>query len=150
MRQVFLTVILPCSFVALVGVSLWTWERGALPGMRPEAVEVSVSDITKDHRGVRIRGTAHLGVKLKQTAAGSDTIWWVYPFTEPGQTHERLVKVVVRTTIRPDPVLGFEDRTIEGFARPPGRLLPRDAREALERKGYELDDDIMLVEEWVD
>jgi len=150
MRKLVVVVLLPCLFVVVTGVGLWWWEHGAPPGFRPEVVDVTVDSITKDHRGVRIRGTAHLGPKLKQTAAETDTVWWVYPLTNEGQTQERLVQVVVRTTRAPDPLLGFEDRTVEGFARPPGRLLPRDARSALKKQGYELDDDLMLIEEWVD
>lgn len=150
MRKLVLVVLLPCLLVSSTGVGLWWWENGALPGFRPEAVDVTVDSITKDHRGVRIRGTGHYGPKLKQTAMDTDTVWWVYPLTAEGQTQERLIKVVVRTTLRPDPLLGFEDRTIEGFARPPGRLLPRDARGALRKAGYELHEDVMLIEEWVD
>lgn len=150
MRKLALVVLLPCLLVFAVGVSLWRWEHGALPGLRPEVVEVDVDTITKDHRGVRITGTAHYGPKLKQTATDTDTVWWVYPLTAKGQTQERLIKVVVRTTRRPDPLLGFENRTVEGFARPPGRLLPQDARNAWAQKDYELADDVMLIEEWVD
>ena len=90
------------------------------------------------------------GGPWRQTALETETVWWLYPLSNEGQTQERTVKVVVRTTRTPDPLLGFEDRTLEGFARPPGRLLPQDARNTLRQKGYELDDDLMLIEEWVD
>ena len=150
MRKLVLVVLLPCLLVVSTGVGLWWWENGAPPGFRPEAVDVTVDSITKEHRGVRIRGTAHYGPKLRQTATETDMVWWVFPLTAEGQTQERLIKVVVRTTDRPDPLLGFEDRTIEGFARPPGRLLPKDARSALHKAGYELADGAMLIEEWVD
>jgi hypothetical protein len=122
----------------------------ALPGFRPSVVDVTVDTITKDHRGVRLSGTAHYGPKLRQTSTESDDVWWIFPLTERGQTQERLVQVVIRTTRQPDPLLGFENLTVEGFARPPGRLLPQDARNTLRQKGYELADDVMLVEEWVD
>ncbi len=150
MKKLVAVVLLPCLFVLATGVSLWSWERGALPGLRPAPEEVTVDSITKAHRGVRIRGTAHYAGKLKQTAAETDVVWWVYPLTAEGQTQERLIKVVVRTTTAPDPLLGFEDRTVEGFARPPGRLLPQDARSALRQSGYELADGLMLIEEWDD
>ena len=42
----------------------------------------------------------------------------------------------------------YEDRAVEGFARPPGRLVDRRAREALLKKGYSFADDFVLVEEW--
>jgi hypothetical protein len=150
MKKLVVVVVLPCLFVLVTGVGLWWWERGAPPGFRPQAVEVTVDTIAKTHRGVRIRGTAHYAGKLKQTASETDIVWWVYPLTAEGQTQERLIKVVIRTTKAPDPLLGFEDRTIEGFARPPGRLLPKDARSALRHSGYELADGVMLIEEWDD
>jgi len=150
MKKLAVVVLLPSLLVVSTGVGLWTWETGALPGFRPEVVDVTVDTITKDHRGVRVRGTAHYGPKLKQTSTETDTVWWVFPLTPEAQTQERRIKVVVRTTRKPDPLLGFEDLTVEGFARPPGRLLPRDARAALRKAGYELDDNVMLIEEWSD
>ncbi len=148
MKKLVLVVLMPCLIVLSVGVGLWSWEHGALPGFRPQVVDVAVDTITKDHRGVRISGTAHYGAKLRQTSTETDTTWWIYPLTARGQTQERTVRVVVRTTRTPDPLLGFEDRTLEGFARPPGRLLPKDARTALRQKGYELHEQVMLIEEW--
>ena len=150
MKKLVVVVLMPCLIVLSIGIGLWSWEHGALPGFRPPVVEVSVDTITKDHRGVRISGTAHYGAKLRQTAMETDTVWWIYPLTARGQTQERTVQVVIRTTRTPDQLLGFEDRTLEGFARPPGRLLPQDARTALRQKGYELHEDVMLVEEWTD
>ena len=150
MKKLVVVVLMPCLFVLTVGIGLWSWEHGALPGFRPTAQDVTVDTITKDHRGVRISGTAHYAPKLRQTATETETVWWLYPLTNHGQTQERMVRVVVRTTKKPDPLLGFEDRTVEGFARPPGRLLPQDARAALRQKGYELHDDLMLIEEWED
>ena len=150
MKKLVAVVLMPCLLVLSVGIGLWSWEHGALPGFRPEAVDVTVATITKDDRGVRISGTAHYGAKLRQTAIEADTVWWIYPLTDRGQTQERTVRVVIRTTRTPDPLLGFEDRTLEGFARPPGRLLPQDARTALQQKGYELHEDVMLIEEWTD
>lgn len=150
MKKLVLAVLLPSSVVVFSALGLWTLERGALPGFRPEAVPVTVQEISKEHRGVRIQGTANYGAKLKQTAPDGETVWWIYPLMETGQTHEREIKVLVRTTVPPDPILGFEDRTIEGFARPPGRLLPQSARDALRQRDYTLSPDVMLVEEWAD
>ena len=150
MKKLVVVVLMPCLLVLSVGIGLWSWEHGALPGFRPEVVDVAVDTITKDNRGVRISGTAHYGAKLRQTAIETDTVWWIYPLTARGQTQERVVRVVIRTTRTPDSLLGFEDRTLEGFARPPGRLLPHDARTALRQKGYELHEDVMLIEEWTD
>ena len=55
---------------------------------------------------------------------------------------------MVRTRREPNGFYGFEDLTVEGLARPPGRLVPRQARETLLAKGYVFDDHYVLIEEF--
>ncbi len=133
-----------------VTVGVMWWDRGAPPGFRPPVEDVTVETISREHRGVRLQGTAHNEARLKQTISGSDEIWWLIPLFAKGDTISREVRVLVRTPTAPDGFYGFEDRTLEGFARPPGSLLPRQARSALKKKGYSIADDAVLVEEWVD
>jgi len=150
MKKLLLTVLGPFFAVIAAVVGFIWWERGAPPGFRPTAVAVDPTTINREHRGVRITGTAHYEARLKQTADGSDDVWYVYPLMMKGDAVGRTIHVLVRTTTEPDTFYGLEDRTFEGFARPPGRLVPRKAREQLEEKGYTFTDDYVLVEEWVD
>jgi hypothetical protein len=149
-RRVLITVLVPIALVLAVTFGLIWWERGAPPGMRPEAVPVTPETITREHRGVQIQGTAHLEARLRQTIPGEAGELWLYPLLPKGDLMGRTVRVLVQTSRKPDELYGFEDRTLQGFARPPGRAVPASAREALEKKGYLLADDLVLVEEWTD
>ncbi len=148
--RILLTILGPMLLVlgATVGV-IW-WDRGAPPGFRPPVVEVSPATITRENRGVRIQGTLHNEARLKQTVAGEDEVWWLIPMFPKGDTLGREVRVLLRTRQTPDGFYGIEDRTVEGFARPPGSLLPGAARDALEKKGYHIAEGVVLVEEWED
>jgi hypothetical protein len=146
MKKLVLTVLGPILAVATAAFAFVWWERGAPPGFRPEAVDVDVASIDRDHRGVRITGTAHLQARLRQTAGGQT--FYVYPLLAKGDTLGREIHVLLRTQVEPDDLYGFEDRTIEGFARPPGNLVDRTVKDTLLKKGYHFTEDFVLVEEW--
>lgn len=146
MKKLALTVLAPILAVALAALAFVWWERGAPPGFRPEAVDVDVGTINRDHRGVRLTGTAHLQARLRQTAGGET--FYLYPMLPKGDTLGREIHVLLRTPVQPDDLYGFEDRTIEGFARPPGNLVDRTVKDTLQGKGYHFTDDFVLVEEW--
>lgn len=122
------------------------WDRGAPPGMQPPTEVVAVSDITRNHRGVEVQGTAHYTVKLVQKAG--DETWYLFPLLEPGDTAGRSVRVVVRTQRKPGDLYSFEDLVVRGLARPPGTLFPRSTQDQLIKRGYLLDADFVLVEEF--
>ena len=85
--------------------------------------------------------------RLRQTAG--DEVFYLYPLLPKGDTLGREIHVLLRTTTKPDDLYGFEDRTFEGFARPPGNLVDRTVRDAMMKKGYHFTEDFVLVEEWV-
>ena len=146
MRKLALTIVGPFVLVIAATVGFIWWERGAPPGFRPESIDVDVSTINRDHRGVRIRGTGHLQARVRQES-GEDT-WYLYPLLPPGDTLGREVRVLLRTQTKPDDLYGFEERTVEGFARPPGNLIDRVVLSTLEKNDYILMDDFVVVEEW--
>lgn len=146
MKKLALAVLGPILLVALAALAFVWWERGAPPGFRPEAVDVDVESITRDHRGVRISGTAHLQARLRQTAGGET--FYVYPLLPKSDTLGREIHVILRTTVQPNDLYGFEDRSIEGFARPPGNVVDRTVKKALQKKGYHFTEDFVLIEEW--
>lgn len=150
MKKLLLVILGPFFFVACIAIGLVWWFRGAPPGFRPTPVERTPDQVSLDDRGVKVVGTAHYPVHLKQTSKDQETTWYLFPLFNKGDTMGRRIHVMVRTTHRPDPILGFEDMTVEGLARPPGMLVPSAAREALEQKGYTFDPDFVLIEEWDD
>jgi hypothetical protein len=131
---------------AVVGV-VW-WERGAPPGFRPAAVPVAVGAITREHRGVATEGTVHLAVRISQVAG--EQRWTLAPLMPLGDTQSREVRVLLRTERKLDDLATYEDVTVRGFARPPGRLVPGSVVLALEQAGYTVAEDLILLEEWVD
>ena len=113
--------------------------------------KVELEDITLDNRGVRVKVTAHYEARVKQRTPGTDDVWWLFPVFERGDTMGRVITAVVRTTNEPNTLYGFEDLTVEGFVRPPGRLVPREAREGIiGTSSYVFDEGYVLIEEFTD
>jgi len=149
-KKPLLTVLVP--FIVVVGGTLgiiW-WDRGALPGMRPTVHDVTVQNISRDDRGVRVRGTAHYSVRLQQRNEDRTETWYLFPLMAKGDLNNKDVRVIVRTSREPDSLYSFEDLQVEGLARPPGRLVPIQARDALFHEGYMLDDGFVLIEAFED
>ena len=149
MRKLLWTVIPPVVLVLAVTVGVIWWDRGAPPGFRPTIHDVAVSEVSREHRGVRVNGTAHYPVRLRLTREGGETLF-LFPIFEKGDTSSREISVMVQTTRAPDELLGFEDMTVEGLARPPGAEVPRDARQALEQAGYYFTEDFVLIQAFDD
>ena len=147
MRKLLMVIGLPFLLVVGVTVGVIWWDRGAPPGFAPTVHDVTIAEISRDNRGVRISGTAHYEARVQQRTADGDT-WVLFPLFPKGDTLGREAHVLVRSTREVDSLYSFEDRTIVGMARPPGRLVPRAAREAFTDRGYMLTDDFVLIEEW--
>lgn len=148
MKRAIISVVLPI-LVVLIGVLgfVW-WERGAPPGMRPTPVDVTPSSVTLDNRGVHMRITAHYEGRIEQRMDGE--VFHLYPIFDKGDRESRHARVILRTRVPASTLYAFEERTITGFARPPGRLLPKSARDAFEKRGYSLDEHLVLIDEWED
>jgi len=138
------------SFLGASGLSLLavlayaTWERGALPGFRPTMHEVAFDGLSLDSRGVRVAGTAHYPVGAQINGRGGPR--YAFPLFPPGDTLGRTIRVLVLSPTPPDPVLGFEDRTIEGLIQPPGMQVPEGLRRIFEQQGYHFADDYLILE----
>ncbi len=150
MNKPLLVVLVPFVLVATVALGLYCWDRGAFPGFRPTIVDVAVQDISRKNRGVRVRGTAHLSVRIQQKTADGSVVWHLFPLLPEGDLEARDVRAVVRTTRAPGALYAYEDMTVEGLARPPGSLVPQPAREALRNSGYFLTDDFVLIDAFDD
>ncbi|MFT4980024.1 MAG: hypothetical protein ACI8S6_005936, partial [Myxococcota bacterium] len=146
MKKLLLTIFGPVLLVGATVVGIVWWDRGALPGFQPPVVDVSVEDVTRDHRGVRIKGTAHYELRINQVEGNREYI--VYPLMARGDTSGQTIHALVRTTRLPDRIISFEDVTVEGLARPPGRLINRPIVEALLSNGYNFEEDFVLILEF--
>ena len=144
MKKMLLTILGPFFLVTAVTVGIIWWDRGAPPGFRPPVTDVTVDTINRDHRGVRITGTAHHELRIKQGEYN------LFPLLATGDILGREIKVMVRSTREIDRLVGFEDLTIEGFCRPPGQMLPHSVAEALMERGYSFADHYVLIEVFED
>jgi len=145
MNKNVLAVLVPFLVVVSAVIGFVWWDRGAPPGFNPTPHPVSVSDVTRNHRGVRIAGTAQFAVRLNQTMPDG-TVIWVFPLMETGDTLGREIKVLVRSPRGPDKLTTYEDMTVEGLARPPGRLVDPKTREVFLQGGYNFAEGYVLVE----
>lgn len=124
-----------------------TWERGAPPGCRPPVHEVPIEQLSLEHRGVRVSGTAHYPVRIQINSGdrGGGKVF-AFPLFPRGDTTAREIRVLVYSPVAPDPLLGFEDRTVEGLVRPPGSKVPEQLRDTLKMYGYSFADDYVVLE----
>jgi hypothetical protein len=149
-NKAVLAVVVPFLVVAAGATALYWWDRGAPPGFRPESVPVTSADISLDNRGVLLTGTAHYPVRVRQVGGGGASERFVFPVFPKGDVTGREIRVIVRSNRVPDEMLGFEDVSIEGFARPPSGQVPPDARRAFTDAGYHFAEGWVLVDAWDD
>jgi len=129
---------------------IW-WDRGAPPGFKPTLVDVSIAEINRNHRGVRVHGMARHDVKIKQTNSDDPTdIAYVFPLVPADNLNSTYIRVMVRTTQKPDDMATIEEMTIEGLARPPGLLVNKEIIESWQNKGYDFDPKFVLIEHFTD
>jgi hypothetical protein len=145
MSKTVLAVLVPFCVVAGSAIGLAWWDRGALPGFNPTPHPVEIAQVTRDHRGVRLTGTAHYEVRLRQKMEGGD-VFSMFPLMKSGDTMSREIKVLVRTPRSPEDMVTYEDMVVDGLALPPGRLVSPDVRDKLEEGGYLFAEDFVLVE----
>ena len=145
MRKAVMAVLIPFGLVASAAIGFVWWDRGAPPGFKPTLEDVDLATINRNHRGVRIKGTAHYEVRLTQTMADGD-VFAMFPLLEQGDSLSREIVVLVRTPRMPERLVTFEDVVVEGLARPPGRLVGPKIRAALEAGGYHFTERYVLID----
>jgi hypothetical protein len=134
-------------FGIIGGAIAFEWvDRGAPPGFRPPAVPVDVTAVTREHKGVRLEGTAHY-LGIKQTIAGGPDRY-VFALFPTGDTQSRDIHVIVRTTRVPEELADYANVTVEGLAREPTYEISPITIEAIRNHGYRLEQDAVLIEEF--
>lgn len=121
------------------------WDTGAFPGFVPELVDVTTENINREHRGVRIHGMARFDVKFKQKIG--EKTYYVFPLVSKEDMNSKTIRVMVLSPTPPGELIGIEERTVEGIARPPGRLMPRDIINSWQDLGYQFDEKFVMVHE---
>ena len=151
-KQTALSIIVGSTLAAatvIIGF-IW-WDRGAPPGFKPKIVDVTIDTINRNHRGVRIHGMARHDVRIKQKNSDDPADnTYVFPLVPADDFNTDYIRVLIRTTNKPDSLATIEEMTIEGLARPPGRLINREIIDSWKSQGYEFDDKYVLVEAFTD
>jgi hypothetical protein len=140
-----LVLIGPAALAGLGAIGFIWWERGAPPGFRPRIHDVGIGEINRDHRGVRLQGMARYDIRSRQEDPNGGPTHYLFPMVPKDEINTKLIRVMVRTKKPPDGMANLEEMTVEGIARPPGRLVPRDLQLSWMKRGYEFDSKFVLV-----
>ena len=134
--------------VLLAAATAWAgfvwWDRGAPPGFQPPVEDVLLADLNRNHRRVRVQGTAHYALKLVQKQG--DETYYLFPLLPPGDTKAREIRAMVRTRKAPSSLYSYEDLVVEGLARPPGTLVPVSTQDQISGRGYHFSEGFVLIE----
>jgi len=114
----------------------------------PETIALSSVDLS--HKVVTTTGTAHYPTRIKQVVhngfLGRDATVWLYPLLPPGDVLHRDIHFLVMDTREPDPLLGYEDRTITArVSLPTEREVDKRVRDAYAAQGYTFSDGWLLL-----
>jgi len=144
-------VILAASIAAAAIGAAWWVQR---PAPRGEPVEMPLSEIDPEQPFVRVRGTAHYAVVIRQEQPGNLLVdaktWYLYPLFPEGEVEDREVRVLVRTERAPERFVSYEDMVIEGrVSFPTSDEVPFGTEiEMGKRAGYFFSDRLVLLEPW--
>ena len=143
MKRIFLAF----SIVILLFVGGWLgysyWQRGALPWNNPTLIDVNIEEVNIDHRGVRVTGIAINKPTIYQMEG--DEKKYIFPLTTT--LTDKVIKIMVRRSAKPDRYTDKETVTIEGIVYPPNRYMNFDIRNKWEAEGYIFDENLLIIEE---
>lgn len=136
----WLPFILPFSAVVLGGALVFLvkgWLFGRTPPAQAPWVPLAELDLTVPY--VRTSGMAHYGVVMEQFAPGNllrpEQHYWLFPLTEPYDTTQGVVRVLVRSEVPPEELVTYELMTIEGWVtRATPETVPYDIEIELGRR----------------
>lgn len=147
-----LAFLVPFVLIVLVGVGTWWWSQRPEPRGNP--VEMPLYDIDPSEPFVRVRGTAHYPVVIKQHEPGglltSPRTFYLFPLFPEGDTQGREVRVLVRTLREPERLVSYEVMAIEGrVSFPTKEKVPFQTEIELgKRSDYFFSDSMVLLEPW--
>ena len=145
-RKKWLIILGPSVLVLLGAVGFFWWDRGAPPGFRPTIYDRSITEISLNDRGVRLKGMARYDINTKQLDENDEIMYYIFPLVPLDDINTKTIHVFVRSTIPPDELAMIEERTIEGITRPPARIISNELRRSWMRLGYRLDKRFVLVD----
>lgn len=139
-----------------LGVALFFAWINRLPPFsgKPSTTAVSVAEVSADMLAVSVHGTAHYPLRISQprpkTLTQPARVWWLFPLLPPDDTSGRSVRVLVASTVEPDPIVSYEDMTVEGWALSGEETVNQELRDAFQAEGYTFEREVVLIERFPD
>jgi len=134
-----------------IGVKLWVSRSDLVP---QPVVETDFANLDPLASFVRIRGTAHYPVVIRQTVPGNlltaEKTYYLFPLFPEHDVDNRAIRVMVRTERPPEERVSYEVMTLEGRISPPDHhKLPFSTEIAIgKRSDYYFTDQMVLLEPW--
>ncbi|MFT6143165.1 MAG: hypothetical protein ACJAZO_000510 [Myxococcota bacterium] len=149
----YLPFILPFSAV-LLGAGLVFAIQGWLFSRTPpeEVPWVPFAELDASRGYVRTSGMGHYGVVMEQTAPGNlvrkEEHYWLYPLSEPYDTEQGPVRVMVRSEVPPEDLVTYELMTVEGWiSRSTPDSVPYEVEIAMGRRSnYYFGDQMLFLD----
>ena len=137
---------------ALGGGLLFAGQLGVGPlAISADPVAVELHEVNDSYRVVTVSGTAHYPVRISQTHQRGfprkEIEFHIFPLFPQGNTHDREIRILGMSRVRPDAILGFEDRTITGKVRPVHEVITPKTLDEYVDEGYREGETVWVIEE---
>ena len=115
---------------------------------------MALLEIDPEEPFVRVRGTAHYPVVIRQEQPGNLLMpartFYLFPLFPEGEVDDREVRVLVRTERAPERLVSYEELALEGrVSFPTADKVPWATEiEMGKRSGYFFSDRVVLIEPW--
>ena len=134
--------------LAFWGLVLGAWER-------PTPVQVTDwSRIGPELDAIHVRGMAHYGGRAVLQDPGTlvrePQTWYVYGLFEPHDVDSREIRVLVRTTVKPEDMVSFEYLELEGWLYEPTKYtVPFYVEELFQQQSdYYFHPEMLVLQPW--
>lgn len=141
-------------FLVIVAAGAAVRWASTRPAPRGEPVSQEIAELHPSEPFVRVRGTAHYPVVIKQRVPGNlfvdDRTYYLYPLFAEGVVDDRAIRALIRTERAPERFVSYEVMTVEGRVLPLTEdKVPFDIEVQFGRRGdYFFADNAVLLEPW--
>ena len=136
--------------VAIVITYFLWWNRFPPFDGHGEPVPVAVAEVEFAMNEVQVKGTAHYATRLSRTWPKSlfreERTLWFFPLFAPKDIESRKIRVMVASDDAPDRLTSFEDKVVEGWARPPAARMDAESEQVFRAAGYSFEETYVLIE----
>jgi hypothetical protein len=107
---------------------------------------VPFEQLNSRHRGVEVKGMAHLVARVKGRHSETGVESMIFPLFPPGSMDSRMVHAIVRTDRELERGIGLAEMTVRGLAGPCDRF-GEGLADAMISQGYQIELDCIGIDE---